>query len=220
MSHLTTESATPVDRAGDSAGLLADGATVGELVAGARRGDAAAWDALVRRYAALVVAVTRAFRLPAGNAEDVSRMVWLRLTEHLDRIREPRAVPRWILTTARDESQRAGAALRRTAAADPLAGSPAPALPDPAELDADLLRAERSQALRDGLAELPAAQRRMLLLVVAEPPLSHDQIGRALGIPVGSVGPMRDRCLQRLRATPAMRQVAGDHPHGAPAGQR
>jgi DNA-directed RNA polymerase specialized sigma24 family protein len=73
-------------------------------------------------------------------------------------------------------------------------------------VDADLLRAERYQALRDGLAELPAVQRQMLLLLAADPPLSYRQISHQLGVPVGSIGPLRARYLQRLRATPALRE--------------
>jgi DNA-directed RNA polymerase specialized sigma24 family protein len=71
--------------------------------------------------------------------------------------------------------------------------------------DADLLRAEQHQALRDGLAELPVAERQLLLLA-AGPPLSYRQISHDLGIPVGSIGPLRARYLRRLRATSALRQ--------------
>jgi RNA polymerase sigma factor (sigma-70 family) len=181
----------------------ADGTTVDELVGGARRGDQAAWNALVRRYSRLVVAVIRAYRLGDKDAEDVSQIVWLRLIEHLDRIREPRAVPKWIMTTARHEAQRVVGTLGWIVPMDPLAAA-SHCQPNQAEVDADLLRAEQHQALRDGLAELPAAPRQMLLLLAADPPLSYRQISHQLGIPVGSIGPLRARYLQRLRATSAL----------------
>jgi len=69
----------------------------------------------------------------------------------------------------------------------------------------DLLRAERARAVRDGLAELTSDQRELLLLLVAEPPLSYEEISRRLGIPVGSIGPTRARHLKKLRETTAMR---------------
>jgi RNA polymerase sigma factor (sigma-70 family) len=185
--------------------LHQDGTTVDELVEGARRGDQAAWNALVRRYSPLVLAVIRAYRLCEKDAEDVSQIVWLRLIEHLGRIREPRAAPKWIMTTARHEAQRVVGTVRRIVPMDPLAKTAPHLQTNQAEVDADLLRAEQRQALRDGLAELPAAQRRMLLLFAADPPLSYRQISHELGIPVGSIGPLRARYLQRLRATAALR---------------
>lgn len=194
-----------------------DGTTVDELVEGARRGDQAAWNALVRRYLPLVLAVARAYRLREKDAEDVSQIVWLRLMEHLGRIREPRAIPKWIITTARHESQRVAGHLGRTVPMDPLAESHPQ--PNQAEVDADLLRAEARQALRDGLAELPPVHRQMLLLLAADPPLSYRQISHMLGIPVGSIGPMRARCLQRLRATSALHQFLDSSPAASAPGR-
>jgi RNA polymerase sigma factor (sigma-70 family) len=159
----------------------------------------------VRRYSPLVLAVARAYRLRDKDAEDINQIVWLRLIEHLGRIREPGAVPKWINTTARHEAQRVAGNLRRVVPMDPLA-EPASARPDQAEVDADLLRAEQHQALRDGLAELPGSQRQILLLLAADPPLSYRQISHRLGIPVGSIGPLRARYLQRLRVTSALHE--------------
>jgi DNA-directed RNA polymerase specialized sigma24 family protein len=58
--------------------------------------------------------------------------------------------------------------------------------------------------LRNGLAELEPRHRDLLLLVCSEPPISYDEISRRLGIPVGSIGPTRARCLAKLRATPSV----------------
>src|SRR3954464_15518455 len=79
---------------------------VEQLVEAARAGDAAAWDALVERYLPLVTAVIRRLRLSASDADDVNQTVWLRLVEHLDGLREPRALPGWLATTARHEGLR------------------------------------------------------------------------------------------------------------------
>lgn len=101
--------------------MIEDDETVYALVEAARQGDQAAWNVLVHRYAPLVWAVTRTYRLGEKDAEDVSQFVWLRLVEQLARIREPLALPRWIITTARRESQRLVARLNRTVLVDPLA---------------------------------------------------------------------------------------------------
>jgi RNA polymerase sigma factor (sigma-70 family) len=177
---------------------------VSVLVRAAADGDREAWNALVDRYIRLVWSVTHAYRLTARDAEDVSQTVWLRLVEHLGDIREPRALPKWIMTTTKHESLRLIRGAQRELPVDPLTDNSLEA-PDHEEVDAELLRSERHQALRDGLAELSAPHRELLLLLVADPPISYREISRLLDIPVGSIGPTRARCLERLRATPAVR---------------
>ena len=74
-----------------------------------------------------------------------------------------------------------------------------------ADGSADLLRAEAGQAVRDALAELPVEYRRLLLLLHADAQPSYREISQALGIPAGSIGPTRARCLAKLRRTSALR---------------
>ena len=69
-------------------------------------------------------------------------------------------------------------------------------------MDDELLAAERRQALRDGLAELPAGRRDLLLLLLTDPPLGYEEISTRLGIPIGSIGPTRARALEQLREDP------------------
>jgi RNA polymerase sigma factor (sigma-70 family) len=184
---------------------------VAELVAAASRGDQRAWHAIVERFLPLVLSITRAHRLNERDAEDVNQTVWLRLVEHLDEIREPRALPKWIATTTRHESLRVIRGRHREVPADPLADMRLDGLDD-AELDSEMLRAERNQALRDGLAELSPDQRRFLLLLVADPPLSYREISERLGIPVGSIGPTRGRLLERVRGGAALQAFTSAEP--------
>ena len=133
------------------------------------------------------------------------RHVWLRLAENLNAIREPRALPGWISTTTRHEALAVIKTARRSSSVDP-GGSWMSAMPtEPAEVDEDLLRAERRQALREGLAELKPEQRQLLLLLASDPPISYEDVSRRLGMPIGSIGPTRARYLKKLRETSAVR---------------
>jgi RNA polymerase sigma factor (sigma-70 family) len=178
-----------------------------DLVAGARRGERWAWDALVEQYRPLVRAVAYGFRLNGRDVEDVDQTVWLRLVESLDRIREPLALPKWLMTTAGNECRRLTRIRQRTLLMDtldePVQEYGAEQDPEP---DTDLLRRELAETVRQGLAELPAAQQRLLELLVCERRLSYREISRILAMPVGSIGPTRARSLARLRATGAVRE--------------
>jgi RNA polymerase sigma factor (sigma-70 family) len=174
---------------------------VGELVAAAARGEQAAWNALVQRYLPLVYSIVRRYRLSDKDAEDVSQTVWLRLVEHLDAIREPKALPGWIATTTRHEVLAVLGAKRRTDPIDPASNWILDLQGNFVDLDDELLRAEAATALRNGLAELEPDQRTLLLLLVKDPPVSYGDISRITGMPVGSIGPTRARCLKKLKAT-------------------
>lgn len=193
------------------------GASMTALVSGALSGDEGAWAEIVRRHTGMVLARVRQFRLTPQQAEDVAQTVWLNLLEHLTELREPAALPGWISTTARRECLRAATFARRSIPADPSAGQfDAPARDGETGLDAELLASERRQALRDGLAELPEHQRRLLLLLSDDPAPSYQEISARLGIPVGSIGPTRQRGLDRLRRTGAMRSYLAATTGAAP----
>ncbi len=174
------------------------------LVEAARRGEPSAWSELVHRFTPLVHTIASRYRLGAHDAEDVGQVVWLRLLEHIQRLREPSALPGWIATTARHESLRLARAHGRTFLVDPLEGTSHEFVADHPDIDADLLQHEVVEVVQDGLAELPAAQRDLLLLLVADPPLSYREISTRLGRPIGSIGPTRARTLARLEGTSAV----------------
>lgn len=183
-------------------------ASIASLVESAARGDQQAWESLVDRFVPLVRHVTHKYCLSRNDFHDVNQVVWLRLLENIERIREPRALPGWIVATTRNEALRVLKGHRRlqlVAALDDFAIERMPPQEAPAE---QLLREERRRAVRDGLAELKSEQRELLLLLHAEPPLSYQEISRRLGIPTGSIGPTRARCLAKLRQTSALRLLA------------
>ena len=198
-----------------------DARPVGVLVPLAAAGDQAAWDALVDRYAGLVVAVARHFRLEGVDLADVSQTVWLRLVERLGSLREPQALPGWLVTTTRNECLRTLRAQRRVTLFDPTEGaSPGTqaALADDRALDERLVAEERREALREALATVPAHCRELLALMVVDPPLGYDEISRRLHMPRGSIGPTRGRCLEKLRRCPALAALM-DGTVAVPAGR-
>jgi len=184
---------------------MTDPETLTEKVQAAISGEREAWNWLVERYAPLVMGVASRYRLRAEDAADVSQGVWLKLVEHLDEIREPLALPGWIVTTTSREALRVLKSRQRTVEVDPQTGQMLEAASDAGSLDDELLHDERHHALREGLRELRPRQRDLLVLLLEDPPLSYDEISRMLGIPMGSIGPTRARCLEALRRTAALR---------------
>jgi RNA polymerase sigma factor (sigma-70 family) len=177
---------------------------VTELVTRARNGDKQAWDALVERYAPLIWSICRQHRLDGADAADVGQSVWLHLVDHLGSLRDPAALPGWLATTTRRECGRALRAARGPQAAghllDPetLPGQQVPTA------EQELLAAERHAALRQAVRELPPDCQRLLSLLTADPPVPYAEISNQLGIPTGSIGPTRRRCLDKLRQSPAI----------------
>ncbi|MFI9530218.1 RNA polymerase sigma factor [Micromonospora rosaria] len=211
-------SADPTPAGGPVPGV--ERASPAELVAAAGAGDERAWAELVRRYTPLVRSVIHAHGLDRADAADVHQTVWLRLVEHLGRLRESAALPAWLVTTTRRECHRLVRLGRRTQPFDPYDDSVDGhvgrlLLVDAASPDEDLLRAERQQALREAFAQLPARCRELLALLAADPPASYREVGDRLGIPIGSVGPTQARCLARLRRCPALAQYVRPPASGA-----
>jgi RNA polymerase sigma factor (sigma-70 family) len=158
------------------------------------------------------------FRVYGSDAQDVSQVVWLRLVEHLDDLREPRALPRWLATTAHNECLRFLRARKRTVPVDPL-GNDLRDDPDHADPTEGMLRSERVEALLEALGELSERDQTMLALLVEDPPLPYREIASRMGISVGSIGPTRMRVLRKLRASPALVALYGPSPGGRGGGE-
>lgn len=178
-----------------------------DLVRAAAAGERAAWDEIVTRYAPLVLSVTRRCRLAGEDGQDVAQTVWLRLVEHLGQLREPAALPGWLVSTTRHECLRVLAAARRTTPVDTgvLAESRDAAVDG--GVDDRLLADERHTGVLSAVAALPSRHRELLLLLAADPPVAYRQIADRLGMPVGSIGPTRARALAALRSSPAVQAL-------------
>jgi len=167
------------------------------LVQRAADGDQRAWSLLVGRFERLVLGAARSAGLSEADANDAAQMTWLRLFQNLSRINDASRLGGWLVTTVRRESLR----VRGRGAHRPLddeSGVPEWTYSD-TTLD-DLFSAERDAALRSLLARLPERDRTLLNMLTSEPPNSYAEIGAAMGMPVGSIGPTRARSLSRLVA--------------------
>jgi RNA polymerase sigma factor (sigma-70 family) len=170
----------------------------GALLAQAAAGDERAWNALVDQHTRLLWSVARSFRLDQADAADVVQTTWLRLLEHLDRIEDPTRLVGWLVTTARRECLRV---LRRSGRERLIVDEDA-ALDIPDD-DADpvetrLITNERNATLWRAFRRLPERCQRLLRVAVAVPQ-AYDEVSAQLEMPVGSIGPTRARCLDRLR---------------------
>ncbi len=167
------------------------------VVAAAVDGRSWAWEELLRRFGGMVVAVARSCRLNEADVGDVHQVTWLRLVEHIDRVEQPERVGAWLATTARRESLRLVRVRGRVSIDhDALLQRCDPAA-EP--LDTGPLAAERADAVQRAFAQLPPHCRRLLGILAGSDAPSYKEISKALAMPIGSIGPTRGRCLERLR---------------------
>jgi RNA polymerase sigma factor (sigma-70 family) len=180
-----------------------------ELLAEAAAGNSAAWNELVDRYSGLVWAVARGFALSMADAADVSQTTWLRLVEHLTKLREPEHLGGWLATTARHECLRL---LRKNGrevvepdtGIDVESGEPTP--------EAVVLDNERDRLLWLSLGEIPQRCQVLLRALASSPPPSYGDVSAALGMPIGSIGPTRARCLEHLKKRLLVHQLEAGVP--------
>jgi RNA polymerase sigma factor (sigma-70 family) len=178
------------------------------LVRRARDGDERAWAALVERYAPLIWSLCRRYQLDTSETADVGQNVWLLLVSHLGKIRDPAALPGWLATTTRRECRRV---LNRAQVPHARHEPDAEKIPDgQAEtIEQGLLAAERHAALREAFTHLSPRDQQLIALLIEDPPVPYAEISARLGIAVGSIGPNRRRCLDKLRHHPAIAALIG-----------
>ena len=181
---------------------MRDDPQVVALVNRASRGDQDAWCALVDRYAPLVYAICTRYRLSNHDIEDVGQNVWLLLVEQLGKLREPAALPGWLATTTARECLRVVTAAQKSERLS-TGLDDSVMFVDDTVIDEEILVAERNAMLRAAFAELPPRCQQLLSMLISDPPLPYQEIHAKLGIPVGSIGPQRARCLDRLRRSRA-----------------
>jgi RNA polymerase sigma factor (sigma-70 family) len=183
---------------------MSDDPPVTALVTLAANGDRRAWEALVERYAPLIWSICRRYQLADADAGEVGQTVWLQIADHWGELREPDALVGWLASTTRRECARAWRAQREPQAARHVLDAESITDARTPAAEQELLAAERDAALREAFTRLPRCCQRLLALLTGHQPMSYAQISIQLGIPVGSIGPHRDRCLGKLRRDPAI----------------
>lgn len=163
-----------------------------------------AWRDLVARFDPMLRGIVRGYRLDAADVEDVVQTTWIRAYRNLDRLNEPGAVGAWLAITARREALRTlQRGVRELPSAEPQpldeAGGDAP--------DDVASARERRAAVRAAVRRLPGRQRDLLSEMLRRPCASYEEIADALAMPVGSIGPTRERALTRLRGDSALASV-------------
>jgi RNA polymerase sigma factor (sigma-70 family) len=183
-----------------------------DLLAAVTDGEWAAWDEIVRRYERLVFHTALKTGLSHSDAADVAQLTWLRLWEHGHQIREPGALASWLVCTARREAIRVSSASRRyIPCADPSteygrlgAGTAADRYPAEQEYDG---------VIEQALERLPDRYRTLLRLLSSDFGLTYAEVAERMGLPIGSIGPMRMRAIRLLEKTPEF--TSGSFPRPA-----
>jgi RNA polymerase sigma factor (sigma-70 family) len=181
-----------------------DDPTVVALVTRAAGSDPDAWNEIVERYAPLLWSICARFQLSGADREDVAQSVWLLLVEQLGKLREPAALPGWLAITTHRECLRVVTSARKSERLGTGLDDAPQFVDNTVIIDEEILMAERNAALRAALAELPPKCQRLLAMLTSDPPSSYAEIRDTLQIPMGSIGPQRGRCLERLRKSSAL----------------
>ncbi len=171
---------------------------IANLVSAARQGSENALGQIVTELSPLLWQVARAAGLSSGDAEDVLQTVWMRLVAHLDDIHDSMALTAWLVTTAKREAWRVRAAERRQLPADQemLAEVPDQGPGSEEQINLD----DQRQALWAAIGRLSARCQELLRIIAFAPRPDYAAVAGALGMPIGSIGPTRGRCLAKLRA--------------------
>ena len=175
-----------------------DRAHLAMLVHEARNGSQDAWNTIVDQMNNMVWSVVRSFRLSETDARDAAQMTWLRAVESLDSIREPERFGLWLATTARNECLRLITKRNRAVPVDPIDAFSR--IEIGGNLEVDQINRSDVQRVLDAMATLGPECQALLRLVLVDPPMTYAEISAALDIPIGTIGPRRQRCLQQLRA--------------------
>jgi RNA polymerase sigma factor (sigma-70 family) len=171
-----------------------------ELVAACLSGDEQAWSELIDRYNRLIFSIPLKQGLSRDEAADIFQAVCLDLVTELPRLRDPQALPAWLIQTTLHKVSKWRRRNDRYVADEGAHAEHAPA-PD-ADLPDTLIReVQQAQALRDAVSALSdRCQRMMQMLFFETPARPYKEVASQLGVATGSIGFLRSRCLDRLRS--------------------
>jgi len=168
------------------------------LVKECLRGNEEAWSALVDKYRALIYSIPVKYKLPPHEASEVFQSTCVELLHRLPDLREPKALPKWLMQVAHHHCFRWKRQQQRFVSRDADPDLPDPETPPIAE---ELVQqTQQEQFLRDAIATLSPQCRRLVELLFFETPARpYAEVASELGLAVGSIGFTRQKCMDRLR---------------------
>lgn len=163
-------------------------------------GNEGAWASLIEKYKNLIYSIPIKYGFSRDDAADVFQAVCLDLIVELPRLREPQALPAWLIQVTSHKCFHWKRQQQRHVASDTETRLP-PQVREPSEKPEDLVRqTEQEQALRGAMAELsPRCHQLIHMLFFETPPRPYQEVARSLGLATGSLGFIRGRCLEKLR---------------------
>jgi RNA polymerase sigma factor (sigma-70 family) len=163
-------------------------------------GNEEAWSLLIDKYKALIYSIPVKYGLPPQEAADVFQSTCMELLERLPALREPRALPKWLMQVAHHQCYRVKRQQQRLVSRDA-----EPDLPDPetpAIAESLVQQTQEEQLLREAMTKLtPQCRRLVELLFFETPPRPYAEVAADLGLALGSIGFTRQKCIERLRRT-------------------
>jgi RNA polymerase sigma factor (sigma-70 family) len=161
-------------------------------------GSEEAWSLLIDKYKSLIYSIPIKYGLPAADAADVFQTTCLELLARLPELREPRALPKWLLQVAHHQCWKWKHQQQKTLSRDSTPDLPEPETPAIAE--SLVQQTHEEQTLREAMASLEAKCRRLIELLFFETPSRpYAEVAQALGLAVGTIGSARQRCIDKLR---------------------
>src|SRR5580658_10189825 len=161
-------------------------------------GNESAWSLLIEKYKALIYSIPVKYRLPAHEAADVFQATCVELLHRLPELREPRALPKWLMQVAHHQCFRYKKLQQRLVSRDGDADLPEPGTPAIAETLVQ--QTQEEQMLREAMTALSPQCRRLVELLFFETPARpYSEVAAELGLAVGSIGFTRQKCMDRLR---------------------
>jgi len=168
------------------------------LVTQCLTGSEEAWSLLIDKYKSLIYSIPIKYGLPAADAADVFQATCLELLARLPELREPRALPKWLLQVAHHQCWKWKHQQRKTLSRDSTPDLPEPEIPAIAE--SLIQQTHEEQTLREAMASLEAKCRRLIELLFFETPSRpYAEVAQTLGLAVGTIGSTRQRCIEKLR---------------------
>jgi RNA polymerase sigma factor (sigma-70 family) len=172
-----------------------------DLLMACQQGEEDAWGALVGRYERLVYTIPYRYGLTPSEVSDVFQSVWLALLRNLGSLRQPDRIAAWLVTTTRREcwERRRGGSYKKEFSSE-LDSNIIKTKSDEPSPDELVSTYERHEALRQAMEHLEPRCRRLIHLLYFDPSIpSYADVSEMLSMPIGSIGPMRARCLKKLR---------------------